>query len=66
MGIDIRLPIGVLFSLLGVILTGYGLVGNSSLNQQASGVNINLSWGVVLLVFGLAMFFLGRRGASSK
>jgi hypothetical protein len=66
MGIDIRLPIGILFSLLGLILTVYGLVGNSSHNQQLLDVNINLSWGIVLLIFGLAMFFLGRRGASSK
>jgi hypothetical protein len=62
MGIDIRLPIGILFSLLGVILTAYGALGDTSRYQQSLGVNINLGWGVILLVFGVLMFLLGRRG----
>lgn len=62
MGIDIRLPIGILFSLLGVILTAYGALGDTSRYQQSLGVNINLGWGIVLLIFGVLMFLLGRRG----
>jgi hypothetical protein len=62
MGIDIRLPIGILFSLLGLILAAYGFFGDPARYQQSLGVNINLGWGVVLLVFGLVMFVLGRRG----
>ena len=62
MGIDIRLPIGILFSLLGLILTAYGIFGDSSHYQQSLGVNINLAWGIVLLAFGLVMWLLGRRG----
>jgi hypothetical protein len=62
MGIDIRLPIGILFSLLGVILTAYGALGDTSRYQQSLGVNINLNWGIILLVFGVLMFLLGRRG----
>ena len=62
MGIDIRLPIGILFSLLGIILTGYGALGDISHYRQAPDVNINLVWGMVLLVFGVVMFLFGRRG----
>ncbi len=62
MGIDIRLPIGILFSLLGVILTAYGIFGDSSHYQQSLDLNINLVWGIVLLAFGLVMLLLGRRG----
>ena len=63
MGIDIRLPLGALFSSLGLILIVYGLVGDSSRYQQSLGVNVNLYWGIVLLAFGLLMFALGRRSA---
>ncbi len=62
MGIDIRLPIGTLFSLLGLILTAYGVLGDTSRYRQPLDVNINFVWGVVLLVFGVLMFLLGRRG----
>jgi multisubunit Na+/H+ antiporter MnhG subunit len=62
MGIDIRLPIGILFSLLGVILAAYGILGDPSQYRQSLDVNINLAWGTVLLVFGVVMWLLGRRG----
>ncbi len=61
MGIDIRLPIGILFSLLGVILTTYGALVDTSRYGQSFGVNINLDWGIVLLVFGAMMLLLVRK-----
>jgi hypothetical protein len=69
MNLDIRLPIGILFSLLGAILAAYGLLGDASRNEQSLGVNLNLGWGLVLLVFGLVMFVFGgraMRGAGKK
>lgn len=63
MGIDIRLPLGILFSLLGAILAIYGLAGDSTRYQQSLGININLYWGIILLAFGLLMLLLGRLGA---
>jgi hypothetical protein len=63
MGIDIRLPLGGLFLLLGAILFVYGAVSDPSLYQQSLGINVNLYWGVVLLAFGALMFALSRRGA---
>lgn len=66
MGIDIRLPLGILFSLLGLILVVYGIAGDSSLYQQSLGINVNLYWGLVLLAFGALMFGLSRRGARTE
>ncbi len=66
MGIDIRLPLGALFSLLGLILILYGAVSDASRYQQSLGININLDWGMVLLIFGLLMLLLARRSARSS
>jgi hypothetical protein len=64
LGLDIRLPIGALFTILGVLLAGYGLGSNAAIYQRSMGINVNLIWGMVLLVFGLVMILLGRRGVS--
>ena len=62
MGLDIRLPIGMLFATLGVLLIVFGLLSNPALYAQSLGVNVNLDWGAVLLVFGILMLLLGWRG----
>lgn len=62
MGLDIRLPIGLMFSILGLLLTGFGLVGDKAIYQRALNINVNLWWGLVMLVFGVVMLILGRRG----
>ncbi len=63
MDFDLRLPIGILFSVFGVILTGYGFITRGSeIYQKSLGKNINLEWGVVLLVFGLFMLLLTKLG----
>ena len=61
MGLDIRLPIGALFALFGVVLAAFGLLSDRELYQRSLGININLVWGVVMLIFGLTMIALGRR-----
>jgi hypothetical protein len=61
MGLDIRLPIGLLFAILGGLLTVYGLVSDPALYERSLGININLWWGLVLLVFGALMVLAGRR-----
>ncbi len=65
MNLDIRLPIGLLFTIHGLLLTGYGLVADSSIYERSLGYNVNVAWGVVLLAFGIVMLFLGRRRPSS-
>jgi len=62
MSLDLRIPMGLMFTLVGMILSAYGLATNGSAIYAASlGINANLWWGLVLLVFGLTMFLLGRR-----
>ena len=61
MGLDIRFPIGLLFAVLGLLLLGFGAVSDAAIYQRSLGFNINLYWGAVLEVFGLAMFYFGRR-----
>ncbi|HXN52655.1 MAG TPA: hypothetical protein VN943_12025 [Candidatus Acidoferrum sp.] len=63
MGIDIRLPLGILFLLVGSILVVYGAASDPTLYRQSLGINVNLYWGVVLLIFGALMFMLSRRSA---
>ncbi|MBV8175683.1 MAG: hypothetical protein JO151_14135 [Verrucomicrobia bacterium] len=62
MGFDIRLPIGFLFTTLGALLILFGLVTmGSPIYQHSLGMNINLGWGFVLLIFGLLMVFFAKR-----
>lgn len=63
MGLDIRVPIGSLFVVLGALLAGYGLVGDPAIYQRSLGLDINLWWGAVLLLFGIGMLALAWRAA---
>ena len=65
MGLDIRLPIGMLFTILGILLVGFGVLSRPALYAQSLGININLVWGVVLLVFGAVMLYLGARATKN-
>jgi len=60
--LDVRVPIGALFTLLGLLLTAYGLF--EPVSAQAAftrGGQINLWWGLVMLVFGVCMLLIARR-----
>ncbi|HYE25321.1 MAG TPA: hypothetical protein VEG32_08995 [Clostridia bacterium] len=63
MGLDIRTPIGMLFLSIGLLLTGYGLISDRAIYRASLGININLGWGICLLIFGGVMLALGMRGA---
>jgi hypothetical protein len=59
--LDIRIPIGLLFAIMGVILLIFGFVSNKQIYDTHSlGMNINVIWGGVMLVFGAAMLALVR------
>lgn len=64
MRLDIRLPIGLLFASLGILLTIYGLATDSdaAMYQRSLGININLWCGLIFFGFGVVMLFLGWRG----
>ncbi len=64
MGLDIRWPIGLMFTLIGVLLIGYGAV--NSADSMRLNMNINLIWGIVLLVFGVLMLLGAMRGGKKK
>lgn len=62
MGLDIRIPLGLIFLIIGGTMSVYGVfTRHSAIYERSMGVNINLIWGVVMLVFGLIMFVAGRR-----
>lgn len=63
MGLDIRIPLGLIFLITGGIMAVYGLItrSNGALYARSLGVNLNLGWGLVMFVFGLIMFLVGRR-----
>ena len=64
MGLDIRWPIGLMFTLVGLMLTAYGFAtrANAEMYRRSLDININLIWGVLLLVFGAAMLYFANRG----
>lgn len=61
MNLDLRLPMGLMFSLFGAMLAVYGLISDPAIYSRSLGVNINLWWGLVLLAFGLVMLVLALR-----
>ena len=62
MGLDIRFPLGLLFAITGLILVVYGLFTHgSSIYGISEGININLFWGGLMLLFGIVMTALGRK-----
>lgn len=63
MKLDVRLPIGMMFALLGAILVVYGLASDRAIYARSLGINVNLWWGLVLLVFGGVMLGFALRGA---
>jgi len=70
MGLDVRLPIGLLFSFLGAALAGFGLFSDRDIYRVSLDINVNLGWGLALLLFGLTMLVFGwnkgRRGGRSE
>ncbi len=63
MNLDLRIPMGLMFIFTGAIMSTWGFAtrDNTALYAKSLGINANLWWGLVLLVFGLAMFILGQR-----
>jgi hypothetical protein len=64
--LDVRWPIGGMFTIFGAILTVYGLVSNRAMYEKSLGINVNLWWGLVLLAFGLVMLGLAFRAQRTK
>ena len=63
MGLDIRVPLGLIFLIIGGIMALFGIFtrSNTTLYEASMGINLNLVWGIVMVLFGAIMFFVGRR-----
>jgi hypothetical protein len=64
--LDVRLPMGLLFLALGLILAGYGIMADPAIYAKHSlGQNVNLTWGVIFALFGGFMLWLTSRAKKS-
>jgi sulfite exporter TauE/SafE len=65
--VDIRMPIGLMFTILGLIISAYGIitVSDTEMYQKSLGININIIMGVIMLIFGLIMLYFARRKKKS-
>jgi hypothetical protein len=61
MNLDLRLPIGLMFTIMGLLLAGFGLLSDKAIYARSLGINVNLWWGLVMTAFGLTMLALVRR-----
>lgn len=61
MRFDLKIAIGALFTVYGTLLALYGLLGDKAQYARSLGLNVNLLWGGVLLVFGLCMLLIRGR-----
>lgn len=60
--VDIRIPIGLMFTIVGIIISIYGAATlNSEIYQKSLGMNVNVVMGLAMLVFGLVMLYFARR-----
>jgi cytochrome c biogenesis protein CcdA len=61
--VDIRIPIGMMFSILGLLISIFGFItmSNTEMYQRSLGINVNIIMGLLMLVFGLIMLYFARR-----
>jgi hypothetical protein len=61
MRFDLKTPIGLLFSLYGLLLVLYAIFGEETQYARSLGWNVNGYWGALMLSFGIGLLVLGRR-----
>jgi hypothetical protein len=61
MELDVRIPLGWLFTILGAILVVYGLISDPAIYARSLGENVNLHWGLVFAIFGGAVLIFSRK-----
>lgn len=61
--LDIKIPIGLMFSIFGAILLVYGFAtnGDVALYQKSLSHNVNIWMGGLMLVFGGVMLLLVKK-----
>jgi len=64
---DIRLPIGLLFSIIGVLITIFGLAtGGAEMYKHSLGINVNIWSGICLIIFGVIMLAMAVRAQNKE
>ena len=66
MGLDVRVPVGLMLVIMGVLLVGYGLLGDQSIYARSLGLNVNAIWGSVLVAAGAVLLGLSQRASRSR
>jgi len=62
---DLRVPSGWFFTLVGLILIGWGLFAPAELQRaDLTTTNVNLYSGITMLVFGVFLLLLAWRAAA--
>jgi hypothetical protein len=61
--VDIRIPIGLMFSIIGVLITGFGIftMSDTEMYHKSLDINVNIVMGLVMLLFGVTMLFFAFR-----
>lgn len=61
--VDIRIPIGFMFSILGILITFFGFItiSDSEMYVKSLGFKVNIIMGIFMLLFGLTMLFFARK-----
>jgi hypothetical protein len=66
MQFDIRIPIGIMFLLIGGVLSAYGWVAAPSGASGSLALNVDVWWGGAMALFGIGMLALARRAMVRK
>ena len=61
MNIDLRLPLGALFLAIGFVMVLFGTTSDPAVYDRSLGINVNLWWGAVEMLFGALMLLLAMR-----
>lgn len=63
---DLRFPLGLLFAVIGLLLTGFGLASDRAIYAASLGVNVNFWWGLAMLVFAAGMLGAAYKRRSNE
>jgi len=63
MGLDVRVPVGLMFGIMGLLLVGYGVLGDQTIYAKSLGININTIWGSAMIAFAAVLLILSSRHA---
>jgi hypothetical protein len=61
MQLDVRLPVGLMLGIMGLLLAAEGLMSDASTYRKSLDININLIWGLVLVAVAVCLLALSKR-----